>query len=154
MPDPMRQWQELNDQATQLMSSGDYAGAAGKLVAALDISKDHWVTWLHLGLCFFNLQDFGNAIIAFQNATTLNPHDAQAWNNLGTVLGLVDEWESAATAFDSGINADPKYAKNYLGRGNAYLMAGDRQNARAYFQRAIAVDPNYAKAKQALSQLD
>jgi Tfp pilus assembly protein PilF len=152
--DRMRQWEELTDLAAQLVNSGDYAGAAEKLVVAVDIRKDHWGTWLNLGMCFFYLQDFENALIAFRNATTLNPRSAQAWNNLGTVLGMTGEWESAASAFDSGIKADPEYARNYLGRGNAYLMAGDRRSARAYFQRAIAVDPNYAKAKEALSQLD
>ena len=67
------------------------------------------------------LQDIENAILAFRNATSINPGFAIGWNNLGSLLGMLNDWEGAAEAFDAGIEADPNYAKNHFGRGNPYL---------------------------------
>jgi len=89
-----------------------------------------------------------------QEATQLNPKDAEAYYSRGNNYYNKGEYDKAIINYSQAIQINPKFDNAYYNRGYAYKQKGDYDKARTNFQQAISINPNHALAKKELESLN
>jgi len=86
------------------------------------------------------------AVIAYDQAITLNPEYAKAYNNRGIARKAQGDLAGAIADYNQAIALNPEYAKAYNNRGIARKAQGNLAGAIADYNQANALNPEYAKA--------
>jgi protein O-mannosyl-transferase len=94
------------------------------------------------------------AIARLQQATTMEPHDAQAWALIGMVNGKRRRMDAALAALDHAQQVDPRFAATYLYRGGIYELLGNRATAIQQYQRVLQLDPGNESARQSIARVE
>jgi tetratricopeptide (TPR) repeat protein len=91
----------------------------------------------------FNLEDADpqQAIHAYKNAVSLDPHSAEYWLGLGAAFESVGDVAAARDAFVQAGKAYPLSAEVSWQYGNFLLRQGELQTAFAQMRRAVQADP-------------
>ena len=109
------------------------------------------LNWQNLASIYRSLIGFGQnadqfAILANQQAATLDPNNPQEYINLGGIYYQLGQWDNAIRQFQIAVALKPDLANAYYNLGHALQEKGDLNNALAQYetvQRLVAADkPN------------
>jgi tetratricopeptide (TPR) repeat protein len=110
--------------ADDLFESGRAAYAANNLPLAVQLLKratevdpKNKYAWYVLALCYLNLRQNDDAIVALKKQIDINPYDEYAYNALGRAYWQEFKYDDAVTAFNKQIEINPldKFAHASLG---------------------------------------
>ena len=102
--------------------------------------------WCSKGIAFYEKGLYKDALMAFEEAVTVEPQNAAVWRKKGLTLGRLDRCEDALIAFERSIEIDPKYAVAWHDKGVAFEGLGRHEEALEVFEKAIDIEPNNAVA--------
>lgn len=94
---------------------------------------------------------FGNAQLAYERATTLNPNYAEAWNGLGEALGELKQFSRAIEAFNKAVGLDSTLLKAKYNQGITYDRMKNFRYSEFVFRNLIKNNPTYALAYDGLA---
>ncbi|HEV2884323.1 MAG TPA: tetratricopeptide repeat protein [Pyrinomonadaceae bacterium] len=151
----------VND-VDRLLASGQDALAAGRFEEALAAfnrvitlsqgkPQTAAVASLLIGNTNMAQRKFGNAEIAYQKATVLNPGYAEAYNNLGEALGELKQFPRAIEAFTKAVSLDPTLLKARYNQAVTYDRMKNPKYAEFVFRNLIKSNPTYSLAYDGLA---
>jgi arylsulfatase A-like enzyme/Flp pilus assembly protein TadD len=154
LPDPKDRIQtyELISEAIEESQHGEYAPSAEKLKLALKTEPSSVPINYLLGMNYFRMQQFGDAIKEFQTVMRLSPDYALAAFQLGLSYASAGQPEEAVTYLAKALQLDGTNFSAAFNLGAAYLRLQDVPHAAAAFRQAIAINPGYMRAHAALGQ--
>jgi tetratricopeptide (TPR) repeat protein len=124
-------------------------------IELLDSNKDKAVSWNGLGNVYRRINDYANAIAAYQKAAELDPEtagmrdgvgnfqtgldsgNARVWNEMGEHFFKTGEYEEAKHAFDKAIGLEPKSGWPYSNLARAFAAQGKYAEAIPLYQKSI-----------------
>ena len=134
--------------ATSLMMAGDFAAAAPAYQRAIKIEPQA-STYGNLGLMYYYLEQYDEAVGALRNALELAPKSHLTWSNLGDVLSVAGRNNEAMDAFyQAEAYASAKLAVNpndpAVMMDMAWIRAilGDESEAMNTIERAVSLSPD------------
>jgi tetratricopeptide (TPR) repeat protein len=126
------------------------------------VAPQNTINWQNLASIYRSLIGFGQnadsfAILAGQQAVTLDPSDPQAYITLGGIYYQIRSWDKAQATFQQAITLKPDYANAYYNLGHVLEEKGDLNGALTQFQTVrtlVANDPtNLAKINAEISAI-
>jgi tetratricopeptide (TPR) repeat protein len=94
---------------------------------------------------------FGNARIAYERATALNPNYAEAWNSLGEALGELKQFPRAIEAFNKAVALDATLLKAKYNQAVTYDRMKNFRYSEFVFRNLIKSNPTYSLAYDGLA---
>ena len=115
--------------------------------------NDHLLQY-DLGLTYFHLERFDEAIGYYNKALELSPNYGPAINGLGNAHAGKEDWDRAIFYYKK-LTKDVLYATPHIGYsnlGNAYYYKGDLERSEEYYRKALDSKPDFITALSGLSQ--
>ncbi|MEP6467172.1 MAG: tetratricopeptide repeat protein [Parafilimonas sp.] len=118
---------------------GDPNYGIDKLKQAAQLDPKNPDIYINLGLCYRKLggEEGGQAFIAFQQATTIDPQNARAFYLIGRIYQSQRNKESMDEWYGKAIAADPAFAPVYAQYFN-YYAERDVTAAKEYLDKYVA----------------
>jgi len=146
----------------KLLASGQDAQEAGRFdeaiaafnrVITLSANKPETaaVASYLIGNVQMTQRKFGNAQIAYERATGLNPNYALAWNGLGEALGELKQFPQAIVAFNKAVGLDAALLKAKYNQAVTYDRMKNFRYSEFVFRNLIKNNPQYALAYDGLA---
>jgi tetratricopeptide (TPR) repeat protein len=131
----------------------DEAIAAFNRVITLSANKPETaaVASFLIGNVNMTQRKFGNAQIAYERATRLNPNYAEAWNNLGEALGELKQFPQAIEAFNKAVALNPTLLKAKYNQAVTYDRMKNFRYSEFVFRNLIKNSPTYSLAYDGLA---
>ncbi len=120
------------------------------------------LNWQNLASVYRSLIGFGQnadsfAILASQQAITLDPNNPQEYINLGGIYYQLGQWDNAIRQFQISVALKSDYANAYYNLGHALEQKGNLSDALSQYQivqRLVENDkPNYDKISSEINNL-
>ncbi len=155
--DPAFGWPYSNLALTYLIQ-GQYAEAIllyQKSIELLKVDKDKSVSWNGIGNVYRYLNDYPNAVAAYQKAAELDPETAgmrdgadsfqviqdaestEMWNDLGELFFKTGFPEEAIQAFNKAIELEPESGAAYNNLGYVLVSRGQFTEAIPLYQKSL-----------------
>lgn len=100
--------------------------------------------WFLLGNMYMTMDNYPEAIKAYDYATIINEDFSEAFFNLGNAHMKIEQFEKAIDAYKSSIHPDFVDPITYNFIGHCYIVLEKNEDAITYFQKAIDHSPEYA----------
>ncbi len=111
--------------------------------AALAADPSNAMLHTELGMAYFHLDRYHEAMAAFQQALAIDPHQPDAHNGIGRVYYHLGPPEASAAAYSRAIELDPHYIPGYWGLGILYYaQLGEYDKAIEVFQHGLRNNPD------------
>lgn len=94
------------------------------------------------GRHYLTQQDYRQAASAFQEATQLDPEEADAYFSWGVALGALDQREEEIAKYQQAVRYDPTMGEAYVAWALALLQLGRPVEARGKVAEALAANPD------------
>ena len=138
---------ELAQTATQLIKSGDAAGALEALRPYLpEEAAEHAPSWRIAAGAMARLDLIDAAINAFEYSLDLDGNDASAWFNLGALKKRGMDFLSAKDCFQRALDLDASYEKAANGLAISATELGDISTAINAYRVLMSIDPVHQSA--------
>lgn len=128
----------------ELMHSSEYKKALAKFnkvpTDKLD-DAEAAQTWVGRGAALYFLEQYKEALSAFEKAAKLNPNNAEVWEGQGRTLYELDRNEEAVTAFDKAIALNSDNFSLWNLRGEALAELKRFNEALASWEKATQLKP-------------
>jgi len=98
--------------------------------------------YLHQGNQLLQQGYYADAVLAYNQAISLNPNQAEAWYNRGNALGCLQQYSEALAAYQRAIALQPERADFWVNRGHILVRLQQHSEAIASYDKAIALQPN------------
>lgn len=86
--------------------------------------------------------NYADALLAYNQAISLNPNHGEAWYNRGNALGCLQQYAEALAAYQRAIALEPERAEFWANRGHILVRLQQHSEAIASYDKAIALQPN------------
>ena len=93
-----------------------------------------------LGLCFYRLEDFENAITSLERAIELNPNEFNFYIKLSNAYSALKLYEKAKSVLKKAIELDSSKSDVYLQLGNCYVKSRDYKNGLIFYKKAVKIN--------------
>ena len=103
------------------------------------------VLWNLMGASAAQIGKFDDAVLAFQQALSIKPDDAQVHYNMGNALKDQEKLEEAIDAYKEALSIKPDYAEAYLNIGATLKDQGNLEEAIEAYKMALSIKPDYAE---------
>ena len=87
-----------------------------------------------------DLGQYEKAILDYNKAIEINPHDKEAYVNRGANYSDLGQYEKAILDYNKALELDPEYADAYVNRGVAYFELKDFDKSLEDLSKAIKLD--------------
>lgn len=104
------------------------------------------VAWNNKGVILFEMGQYNDALIAFDNATKLKLEHADPWANKGITLCNNRNYVEAIQAFDKSLSIDKSQGWVWYAMGSAYNELGNHIEGEKFHAKGINIDPDAANA--------
>ena len=104
------------------------------------------VLWNYKGILHSSLDEFDEALNAFDYATIINPSFASAYFNWGNILKVVNRPNEAIEAFNKTIELEGGSEEVYCGLGACYSLIEDFKQAYQNFKKATELNDKFEDA--------
>lgn len=104
------------------------------------------VDWISKGCTLQIAGSHQEAVLAFTQASELEPGAALAYFARGRSYWELGNLEQAIKDFDTAIGLSPNFVEAYDRRGLCYARSGNHEQAVRDFDKAIELNPKYAMA--------
>jgi tetratricopeptide (TPR) repeat protein len=135
--------QRMRSQSIKLRQSG--AQEARVTTSRSGANQD----WLQRGQRDFARQNYGEALLAFNQAILVDPTDANLYFNRGLVLFELGDVFGAIANFDQAVVYNPRLAPAYRHRGGARFQVGEQGGAIQDLQIAAALFADQGESAKA-----
>lgn len=155
LPDPKERIQayELISDAIAESQHGQYQSSAQKLTAALKTEPNSVPVHYLLGLDYYRLRQFPQAIEELQHVLQLSPDYSLAVLNLGLAYARTGNLDLAIATLKHALELDKTNFSAAYNLGAAYAQKQMAPEAVAAFRQTIAIAPEYAPGHRALGEL-
>lgn len=130
-----------------------------------ELKKDFRDAYDLVGNIFFRLEDYENAIVAYQKVIDIGPKDAVGYYNLGCVYSALEDLDNAEESWKNAISREKVRkvkkekaledeltrtvtvfkasvsAKAHDGLGRLYLQQNQSEKALEHFEKAVEIEP-------------
>jgi serine/threonine-protein kinase len=143
-----------------LLRQGKYSDAIPLFQKSLSLQSDY-STYSNLGVAYFYLEQYGEAVKGFEKAVEMNPNEQIAWGNLADAYRWSGQKDKANTTYDKAIalaykelQVNPRSASTLGYLASYYAKKGESAKALDFSRRARAIDPQdvYLVYQEALVQ--
>jgi len=107
----------------------------------------------NIGLVYFDLGDFVQALRQFTLAASNGPEDADTLFNLALCQKKTGDQAAAIATYQRILTTDPDQADCHYNLGGCYRDLHEDEQAIACYQRVLAMDPGYLAAANNLAYL-
>ncbi len=107
----------------------------------------------NLGLVYYELQQFAQALVAFTQADYLAPEDIDTLFNVALCHGKNGESASAIATYEQVLALAPTHVDSLYNLGGCYQHLHQDDEAIACYRRVLAIAPDYAPALNNLAYL-
>jgi tetratricopeptide (TPR) repeat protein len=149
--------------ALTYLTQGQYAEAIllyQKSINLLNSDSDKALSWNGLGNAYRCINDYANAIAAYQKAAEFDPttagmrdraddfqvsykpKNASAWNDLGELFFKTGALDESINAFTKAIELEPDAGQSYSNLARTLAAQGKYQEAVPLFQKSIELLPD------------
>jgi predicted TPR repeat methyltransferase len=132
--------------------------AAELISQAIQSAPDRDYFYTHLGLALNSLDNFEDAMDAFQTALAVNAENPETYNTMGKVLKARGKTSQAIDAFWKAVKLDPGYIDACHNLGGELLRQNQAEEAVFVFKRLLDRKPDtiatYSRLGKALLFLD
>jgi tetratricopeptide (TPR) repeat protein len=146
-PQSQKEEQILLDAGRKAFEQGHYDEAIRVyqqlLVRTAKTPKTAAVVHLQLGNVYMAQRKFDRACADFQQATALDPNNAEARNSLGESLGELHQYASALEAFNRAVALDGNLLRARYNIGITYGRLGNLKYSEAVFRWLVRDYPDY-----------
>ena len=118
--------------------AGEYEAA----IAAFSLAAPSPGRHNNLGLCYYRLGQWSDAIEHFHQALALDAGYARAHFNLGLVYAKQGDDQAAADAFAAALELDPNHVQAHYRRGEVLVRSGRPRQAEAHWAFLSARNPD------------
>ena len=130
----------IHAQVMQL--AGQYEAALESYATAKTCEPDKAALAIYnQGKVYEELQQWDQAIKAFDTVVELDPEDTDAWVNRGVALAELDRHLEAIASYDRALKLSPGDVDAWANKGNSLQVAGRYDDAVACYTAAINIDP-------------
>ncbi len=144
---------ELVSAAIAESQHGEYAASTEKLTAALKSDPDSIPVHYLLGLNYYRMRNFPQAVEQFQKVLQLSPDYALAVFYLGLSYGRVGDFDQAITTLKRALELDSSNFAAAYNLGAAYVQKKMFPEAVAAFRQSVTIAPEYGPGHGALGQM-
>jgi ribosomal protein S12 methylthiotransferase accessory factor len=116
----------------------------------LDIASVH----THIGVGLKDLEDYGGAIKALEQAREFDPNLKEIYNLLGFCYFKLKEHERSIEQFEKALEIDPGSAIDYANIGSNLREMGHQNEAIRLYRIALEMDPTIEFARENLARLE
>jgi tetratricopeptide (TPR) repeat protein len=116
-----------------------------KMLARVDLGDDPR-PYANLAETLFKKGLVAEAITMLEQASNLNPYDADAHTNLGGVYLMNNRLDRAIEEFDAALKINPASAEAHNNMGTAYLRKGRPDLAYPHYTEALRLKPDMPEA--------
>jgi len=128
-------------------NSKDYSRATDQLKRAIEIKQDYWRAYIYLGQTEMANSKLDDAIVALEQATTLNPGFEYAQYQLGQALRRRGEkTKNDLTRAAEAYGKAKKIAAAHNELGRIYAQSGNLEKAIEEFRQALSINNRYSDA--------
>ena len=105
----------------------------------LNSKVDNSTIWNMTGICYYNLKNYSQAILAYNNVLKFSPEfkEYNYYNNIGTAHVKNKEFEKAKTAFEEYQKLFPKEGRTYRNWAMYYALKKEKDKAIASLEKAV-----------------
>jgi arylsulfatase A-like enzyme/Flp pilus assembly protein TadD len=155
LPDPKDRIQtyELISDAIAESQHGEYQSSAKKLAIALKTEPNSVPIHYLLGLNYYRLHEFPQAVEELQRVLQLSPDYSLAVFQLGLAYAHSGDFDQAIQTLKRALDLDATNFSAAYNLGAAYLRKEMVPEAVAAFRQTIAVAPEYAAGHRALGEV-
>jgi len=141
---------ELVDSARAAGESGNLPVALALLKRATEVDPKNKFAWNNLGLVYFTMRDYDQAIAAFNKQIEVNPYDDYAYNNLGRVYWNQRKYDDAVKAFNQQLEHNPLDKFSHANLGAMYAEWHKYDLAVPELEKAASLTPESAELQVSL----
>ena len=109
-----------------------------------DSESENVAAWYNLGITYYELKRYNEAVEAYRQAMRIDPGHAAVWTNLGAAYHVLDRYNEAIEAYRQAIRIDPKDALAWYNLGDAYGHSGNNTAALGAVRELRRLDPALA----------
>lgn len=120
--------------------------AKEKFFKAIEINPENELGFAYLGISFYHLKDYDNAIEYSKKALEINPQNIGAIDCLGQIYFDKENYKESIEYFSAVLKNSAKMIENYGKIAKAYLLDGNIQKANEYYQKSIEYQPDKIQA--------
>lgn len=136
-----------------LNQQGKYQTAIETIKKAINLNNKPAQFYNILGNAHKNIEQYDEAISAFNHAIASSPTDFFAWHNLGVTYRISGKPEKAINCYKKVTTAGASIPEFHFNLGCAYYDLGDLKHAEISLKQAIQLRPNYVMAHEAINNL-
>jgi hypothetical protein len=123
-------------QANNLVDNKDWQGLFSLSQQSIRLHPNDGHSWNYLGLAYDGLQQYVQAIQAYNEALRIEPNNPILYNNRGFAYLRNNQFDMAIADFNKAIAKKPSLSIAYLGRGYSYYKKSDYRRSLSDFQKA------------------
>ena len=98
------------------------------------------------GEIYMKVNEYVDAIVAYEKAVAIKPDFALAYYNLGGAYGKLKNYTHAIASYKKAIAIKPEDASAYCGMGRAYHELKQYPEALSTYEKCIAIKADYGEA--------
>ena len=145
--------QKLIEEAIQSRHQGNIKEAISLAQQAINLNRDYYKSYYHLGDFFLSDRNLKAAMEAFNNTIRLNPDFSWSYHGLSQIFFLQDKLDKAIELSRKAIALKPNIKGYYRRLGMSLNQKGDFNEAIEAYEQAIKIDPKFAVAHYELGNV-
>jgi tetratricopeptide (TPR) repeat protein len=150
---PASDFYRMMDDATELQSKGDPAGAIEAWQKAIAVDPNDARVNFGLGGALTAAGRWKEAIAYFKRAAEVNPDFLEAFYGLGAAEMREQNADEAIAAWESAVHIDPQFFQAQEGLGFAYYVQGKNSDALHHLRLALDGEPDRVSVLELASSL-
>ncbi|MCM1321557.1 MAG: tetratricopeptide repeat protein [Bacteroides sp.] len=138
--------ENLNIQAIELASRGEYTEAIACYKRAITIDRENYLLWYNLGITY---RDAGNLKLAREAliySHSLEDTNEEVLETLAVICLTMEEFEAAFSYCAEALELNPDNAHVWNIIGVVYFSKGEYEQAASAFEQAVSLYPHYHDA--------
>lgn len=146
MTAPNREVSFLFSKGTTAYNNDDYEAGIGYFNQIVEKDPENRKAFYNLGVGYFELNKFQDALRSFNKAISLNPRDSLAIQYRGRVYYMLGDFQKCFKDYDLVVKMKPGDYVSWYNRGTAKGQLKDYLGAIQDFDKAIELNPEYGEA--------
>lgn len=138
--------QNLNIQAIELASQGDYPEAIACFKRAIAIEKENHLLWFNMGVTYRDAGDLEGAQQALLQANIINPEDEEVLEALALLYFSLGYTDLALETCIDTLEINPNNAHVWNTIGVLHFSKSNFVDACSSFEKAVTIYPHYYDA--------
>lgn len=138
--------ENLNIQAIELASQGEFPEAIACLRRAIALEKENYLLWFNMGVTYRDAGDLESAKQALKHARAINPDDEETLETLALIYFSLGKIENAFEVCEDALDLNPFNAQIWNTIGVINFSQSNYDEAGQSFEKAVSIDPHYYDA--------